>query len=442
MSVFTDFLNRDIKLFGNQKQIIQEQKPQNKGIRTFAKTVPEYTQETYSQQFANYETIYGSQSVTFAVIDGLYESTIFNRLVNKIVSDAVPEVYTIQIVDLDGNSIPELEQLCRALHANVTRTSLRNIFRDALIYGSCVSYLNFENDILTEIFNLDIQKIEPQMGSDGTLEAWIDKRGATDITVPVDETVFTTWDPKTGELFGRSILGPVIHILHLFLNTELNLAEIVDKFVTPIIAWVIETDNEGITNQAITDLMNSIANQYEQGNDIVISSNVKPEIIGAAKNQFDLVPIFHQLKETLGIAFGIPFPILGGKADNLSSSTVQLKTYLAQIGDYQRMVSDALITGLYKPFLEKQGKIMGIDYLNIYLNFPIPSIDTPSEAIKWILPALREGLITRDEARAKLGLRGVPLPLSEIQIADSSSMNQSIADNSTKDGRGDPNVQE
>jgi len=400
----------------------------------FAQNVRQYTKESYSQQFVNYRNIAGQQSISIDIIDGLYDSTIFNRLLNKIASDAIPDMYTIQIVDVDGNRLTDLEQECRVMHANLTRQNLRYIFRDMLKYGSTCTYIgDFQDGVLQEPFNLDIQNVEPKINtSEGTIDAWVYNDGDNEIEIPPEQIMFFALDPLTGEIFGRSMLGPIIHILHLFLNTELNLSEIVDKFVIPILSWIVK--DESVNDQKLTQLANSIMNQYQQGDDIILAGDISTEVIGAAQSQFDLVPILHELKETLGI-MTVPFQILGGKADNLSSSTVQLKTYLQQIGDYQSIVSDGLVRNLYKPFLTSLGKESGLDYQNIYINFPRITIETPSESIKAIIPAVQAGLMDREEARSDIGLRGVPVPIDEIEITQ-----LQVQAPQNKDGRGgDPN---
>lgn len=418
------------------QMIIQEKKEQkNKKMNVaFASNVRQYTKDSYSQGFANYKNIAGEQSISIELIDGLYESTIFNRLVNKIASDAIPDMYTIQIVDVDGNRLTDIEQECKVMHANLTRQSLRSIFRDMLKYGSACTYIGeFEDGILQTPFNLDIQNVEPQINEkEGIIESWIYNDGDEELEIPPEQIMFSALDVPTGEIFGRSLLGPIIHTLHLFLNTELNLSEIVDKFVIPILSWIVKDPD--VDDAKLVQLANSIMNQYQQGDDIILAGEIDTEVIGAAQSQFDLVPILHELKETLGI-LTVPFQILGGKADNLSSSTVQLKTYLQQIQDYQSIVSDSLVHGLYKPFLTSLGKEIGVDYQNIYINFPRITIETPSESIKAIVPAIQSGLMTREEGRSDIGYRGVPVPIDQIEITGAN-----VEAPQNKDGRGmDPN---
>ena len=62
-----------------------------------------YEERTYSQKFSSYTDIYGAEDLDYDLIDGLYHSTILNRVLKKIASDSVPEMFRVQILDLEGN---------------------------------------------------------------------------------------------------------------------------------------------------------------------------------------------------------------------------------------------------------------------------------------------------------------------------------------------------
>ena len=90
----------------------------------FAADVKKHPESTYAQNFATYNDIYGSTDVDYDLIDGLYHSTILNRVIKKISADAVPEMFKVQIIDLEGQRIPELEQLVVSYIAHLKRKHL------------------------------------------------------------------------------------------------------------------------------------------------------------------------------------------------------------------------------------------------------------------------------------------------------------------------------
>lgn len=398
---------------------------------TFATTVKEYSGDSYSQEFSKFKSIQGERNIDYDLIDGLYESTIFNKLINKMVSDVVSDFYSIQITDIEGNRLPDLELECKRYHSNIGKQNLKHILRETLKYGSSALYIGEkENDIISNPFSLELKNLEAQM-KDGELDFWKYNDGEEDLEILPEDIAFFANDVKTGELYGKSLLGPIIHTLHLFLNTELNLSEIVDKFVLPILVWTVKGDGE-VSDKKIMELANSIMQQYNQGSDIIVSEDIENSIIGANQHAFDLVPILHELKETLGI-MSVPFQIMGGKADNLSSSKVQFSSYLRTIKEYRDILTEGLISYLYKPYLESQGHIIGEDIGNVYINFPAISIETPGEAAAWVFPALREGLISREEARNAFGYGGLALDPSDVVVLSVPGDNPI-----DKSGKGDP----
>lgn len=401
----------------------------------FAASVKEYSSDSYSQEFSQFRSIQGERNIDYDLIDGLYESTIFNKLVNKIVSDTVSDFYSIQITDVEGQRLYDLETECKRYHSNIGKQNLKHILRETLKYGSSALYIGEkENDIISNPFSLELKNLEAQM-KDGVLDYWKYNDGEEDLELPPEDVAFFANDVQTGEIYGKSFLGPVIHTLHLFLNTELNLSEIVDKFVLPILVWTVKGEGE-VSDKKIMELANSIMQQYSQGSDIIVSEEIENSVIGANQHAFDLVPILHELKETLGI-LTVPFQILGGKADNLSSSKVQFSSYLRTIKEYREIITEGLINYVYKPYMEANGYIIGEDIGNIYINFPAISIETPGEAAAWIFPSLRQGLISREEARNALGYGGLALDPNDVIVL--SETDQGSVDNPVdKSGKGDP----
>ena len=392
----------------------------NKKIQKFSTDVSRLTKETYAQGFASYNDIYGSDDLDYDLIDGLYESTILNRLFNKIASNCVPDMYNVQIFDLDGNRMPDLELLCSQYHANLRRSQLKEIFVYMLLYGTIFTYIgDKENDRPDNIFNIHPQYVQPVI-KDGKIDSWTYSGGDSDVNVPKEDILCFAYDRGLDNVYGRSLLGSLVETLHLLLNTELNIAEIVDKFAVPIVHWLVEAEeDQELSDQELNDIVKSIQDQYEYSNDIISDARITTDVVGAAQGQYNLPEILQELKESLGI-LTLPFQLLGGKADNLSAIKVQVAQYLSDLQNYQLIVSDALIEQFYKPFLESQGKILGDDYLNIYLIFPVLSAEANSDAAAWIFPAVKYGLISRNEARAQLGYRGQAIDVADLEFVDSS----------------------
>ena len=126
-----------------RKDFILNKPPVPTGTRTysFSSDVKKHPKSTYSQKFAQYNDIYGAADLDYDLIDGLYHSTILNRVIKKISADAVPEMFKVQIIDLEGQRIPELEQLVVSYIAHLKRKHLNQLFNYTLRYGTGFLYI-------------------------------------------------------------------------------------------------------------------------------------------------------------------------------------------------------------------------------------------------------------------------------------------------------------
>ena len=392
-----------------------------KTVYTFASDVKKHKETQYSQNFASYTDIYGAEDLDYDLIDGLYHSTILNRVIKKISSDAVPEMFKLQVVDLEGNRIPEIEEACFMYTANLKRKHIKALFNNTLKYGTGFLYIgNKEEDQLVNMFLLHPKDLKPTMDeSTGEIKEWTYTTTDGDVVIPDEDLVRFAYDPDIGEVYGMSFCGKLVHTLHLLLNTELNLAEIVDKFAIPILQWLIEIgDDEELQEDELEGIVKSLQEQLEYSNDVVTTDRITTDTIGFNEHQYDMVTTLQALKESFGL-LTFPMSIIGGRADNLSAIKVQAAQYTNDLQDLQMDLSDELVEQLYEPFIrDVLGKVPGIDYANMYLVFPVLTTESNADVANWLFPAVRMGLITRDEARSQLKFRGKSMKLEEIEFID------------------------
>lgn len=408
-----------------RKDFILNKRPIPTGTTTytFASDVKKHPKTTYSQGFAQYNDIYGSADLDYDLIDGLYHSTILNRVIKKIAADAVPEMFKVQIVDLEGQRIPELEQIVTTYLAHLKRKHLNQLFNYTMRYGTGFLYIgNKEEDQLTNMFCLHPKNLKPVIDeSTGEIKEWTYKTQDGDITIPVEDVFRLPYDADIGEVYGMSFLGKLVQTLHLMLNTELNLAEIVDKYAIPILQWLVEVgDDEEVEDDELYAIFESIQEQFEYSNDVITTSRITTDVVGFAQSQYDMESTLSQLKESFGL-LTFPMAIIGGKADNLSAIKVQASQYVGDLRDIQMLFSDEFIEQVIEVFLEAQGKRPGIDYATIYFVFPVLTTESNADIATWLFPAIRHGIYSRDEARAQLGLRGQAVPIEELDFIDPSA---------------------
>lgn len=394
--------------------------PNGRTVYNFASDVKKHPKTTYSQNFATYNDIYGSEDLDYDLIDGLYHSTILNRVIKKISADAVPEMFKVQVVDLDGQRIPELEQLVSTYIAHLKRKHLNELFNYTLRYGTGFMYIgNKEEEQLVNMFCLHPKDLKPVLDeSTGEIKEWTYSTQDGEIPIPAEDIFRLPYDPDIGEVYGMSFLGKLVQTLHLMLNTELNLAEIVDKYAIPILQWLVEVgDDEEVEDDELYAIFQSIQDQFEYANDVITTSRITTDVVGFAQSQYDMESTLSQLKESFGL-LTFPMAIIGGKSDNLSSIKVQAAQYVNDLRDLQISFSDEFIEQVIEVYLEKEGKKPGIDYATIYFVFPVLTTESNADIATWLFPAVRHGLYSRDEARAQLGLRGQAIPVEELDFID------------------------
>ena len=372
----------------------------------FASDVKKYKESRYSQNFAEYSDIYGQDNVNYDLIDGLYHSTILNRVIKKISSDAVPEMFKIQIVDLEGN--------------HLKRKHINQMFNYTMRYGTGFLYIgNKQEDQLVNMFCLHPKDLNPIMDeSTGEIKEWEYQTREGIIVIPDEDLLRFAYDPDIGDVFGMSFVGKLVQTLHLMLNTELNLAEIVDKYAIPILQWLVEIgDDEEVEDDELYGIVQSLQEQLQYSNDIVTTSRITTDVVGFAQSQYDMESTLAQLKESFGL-LTFPMAIIGGKADNLSAIKIQASQYVGDLKDLQMSFSDETVEQIIEPFLESQGKMAGVDYSNIYLVFPALTVESNADIATWVLPLVRHGIISRDEARGQFGFRGKALEIEELDFID------------------------
>ena len=390
-------------------------------VYTFASDVKKHKETQYSQNFSSYNDIYGAEDLDYDLIDGLYHSTILNRVIKKISSDAVPEMFRLQVIDFEGNHVEDIEEACFIYTANLKRKHIKAFFNNTLRYGTGFLYIgNKEEDQLVNMFLLHPKDLEPVMDEKtGEIKEWTYTTTDGEITIPDEDLVRFSYDADIGEVYGMSFCGKLVHTLHLLLNTELDLAEIVDKFAIPILQWLIEIgDDEELQEDELEGIVKSLQTQLEYSNDVVTTDRITTDTIGFNEHQYDMVTTLQALKESFGL-LTFPMSIIGGKADNLSAIKVQAAQYTNDLQDLQMDLSDELVEQLYEPFIQNVlGKKPGIDYANIYLVFPVLTTESNADTATWLFPSLRMGLINRDEARAQLKFRGKAMKLEDIEFID------------------------
>ena len=122
-------------------------------------------------------------------------------MLRKIASDAVPEMFTIQVVDMEGKRIPEIEQECFRYTAALKRKHIKEIYLTQMKYGTAFLYIgNKEDDRLVNLFSIHPKDIKPEINeSDGEIEKWVFKGGDSDVDIPPEDILCLPYDRQIGD---------------------------------------------------------------------------------------------------------------------------------------------------------------------------------------------------------------------------------------------------
>lgn len=369
----------------------------------------------------SFKTTDFARTITYDLIDSVYDRTILKKIITKYKFSIVPNYFQVQVENLDGTRNEELERLITPISSIITRDLLMNAVKGFFLYGTSIIYKGDVNERgeYNQLFLLRIQDLEPEYDWEDTHQLVGFKYYYKNeyVFIPLDDVAIFANDPAVGELFGTGLLNNLFETLNQFLNDKLGLTEILDRYALPLVQWAVDVSDAGFLSEddIIAKTRETLYEQLEFGDDIVSDARIEPKIIEFSNISENLLGILQEARKDLGI-LSIPEPLLGGTISNLSGGKIQQAVFNDEVRGYQAILNDFVVNEFYLPFLRKQGYVQNEDFKQVYMNFPLQTSELPSDAIIWIKQAIEMGIMTFDEARATLGLRGkAPLTTPELE---------------------------
>ena len=339
---------------------------------------------------------------TYEFLDKIYENTIMNKIISKLVDNTIPNVLIFNVEDDKNNTIAEAEKLIRPISKKITRKLLKELLRNYFLYGTGVLFQSMPKNGETELISLHPKYLDPYIDHRGILKYYTYDDGYRSYKLPTELVHVLAKDPRPNELFGKSILNYTARTLTNLMNNQLDLTEILNRYAIPMIQWAIdlETVQTQDTDDIIAKIKEDLAKDLDAGDDIVSDARLSANIIEPQQASTSLVQILDATRKDLS-TLTIPQALIGGDADNLSASKVQISVFYQEINSYRATLNDFLVEELIRKSLPEQ-----YQDANIFLSFPLLNFELPSESIIWVKTALELGLITFDEARSVLGFKG------------------------------------
>lgn len=339
---------------------------------------------------------------TYEFLDKIYENTIMNKIISKLVDNTIPNTLIFNVEDDNNNTIKEAEEIIKPVSKKITRSLLKEFLRNYFLYGTGVLFQSSPKNGDVELISLHPKYLDPYIDSKGILKYYTYDDGYRTYKLPKDLVYVFAKDPRPNELFGTSILNYTARTLTNLMNNQLDLTEILNRYAIPMIQWAIdlETVQTQDADDIIEKIRESLAKDLDAGDDIVSDARLSANIIEPQQATSSLVQILDATRKDLSI-LTIPQALIGGDADNLSSSKVQISVFYQEINSYRATLNDFLVEQIIRKTLPEEYRDA-----NIFLSFPLLNFELPSESIIWVKTALEAGLISFDEARAVLGFKG------------------------------------
>jgi hypothetical protein len=370
-----------------------------------------------SKSFSTYKTVVGDTSITYDILEGLYRRTIMKKVIGKLAGDATRLGFTPHCVSIDGTPNEQAQVIAEEVKRLVTRRVLRAMYRDMQLYGDAFIYKNKGTPAngtigIDDIWCINPRYIEPDVKNMKLVGWTYSSQEGQQIPLSFDQLIHIPNEPITGQLFGNSMMEPVLQPLNLILNSQLNSAVILDRFALPLIHWQLDSKHER-RKTPLPEIIKFIQNmgKMTSGSDFVSDSSVATDIIGAKDKMIDFSPMLDKIDNYFFSTAGIPGSILGMPADNLSAITRQLQTYYDNIFDMQENAADYLITDLFWPEMVSQN-IQNLG--QIYFSYAKPMIEQESRIATWVDTMTKDGIISKKQGLAALGFSGEPPAEPEV----------------------------
>ena len=375
-------------------------------------TIARYKPDTvYNRLYGN---PYAPTRLTYQIIEGLYETTVLNAIIQTLIANIIPPYFTLTVESLDRKPMPELEAECAKISQIINRSHLSNLELWHLLHGTAYEYcgnVDEEGDI-EQIFLLDPRDIVPKyydIGSPnyGEIEYWIYNYNGQVVHIPPEDIKLYAYDPKIGSMFGRSIVTSMQTTLVEFLNNRRDLAEVLNRYAIPIVQWAVDVNDVAVNDQDsfIKRIEGELRRQLSAGDDLVLDGRIEARSLSFSSDVGHLIDILDASRRDLGM-LGVPESLMGGQISNLSGGKTQAAVFMTKVNQYRAVLNDYLAEEHYIPHLLKKGYKRGVDYHNVYIAFPRATTELPSDKIIELKTSVEMGFITPNEARLELGYRG------------------------------------
>lgn len=350
---------------------------------------------TYKDYLLNSEA-----QMNFTILEGLYQKTVMFRIVEKLTGDILSGPYTIETGNDTG------DEIIKTMMKSWSIEEQKNSMRDTFVYGNSFDQIGWAVDDknVVDICEMSVNYTTPKIDNDNRLEGYEYVDSSTFLE-PRDVLHLTHCRPKA-ELYGMSLLMPAASVLNLLLNSNMNVAILIDRYAVPIIHWMLDAGMEGpggkakkVTGEQILEFLQSLR-KMKSGEDLATDKSVEAKVLGLESSVWDFDQAVEFLNEQFHAICGVPAMLLGYGGTNKEISTRQMKMYYDTIKGLQLDRGQQLLSNLVEPVLLANG----ITDYDLAVHYPLLEIEERSERVVWAKEMYAVGAITLGEYRVIMNL--------------------------------------
>lgn len=214
-------------------------------------------------------------------------------------------------------------------------------------------------------------------------------------------------DPEPGEAYGTSILEATKDILAIYVGMREDIAMIIKNYAAPMILFRIGTELIPASPNTVTTFRDALMNQMETSSNIVTSTMVQADIIGAGKQVMGMEKYFQQMLNLVFGSFGLPEVLVGqGNETTEATAKMQLEALSKQVKTIHQNTKDSIELKLFaKLSVDKWEHQLTPADMDKIPEFWFGPIETEEDKRMRLENAFRFGLTARQEYRKEYGMK-------------------------------------
>jgi len=229
----------------------------------------------------------------------------------------------------------------------IEKVNFNHTIKDAMIqmqiYGN--AYLDISQTDMPKFLpvNTVSVSVSTEENSDGEVEGYVQKVNSREpIPFEKDELVHFKWNNESGldgGFYGISDMKAATTTLRRLLNFQEDMGEAIHRFASPLIHWIIGTEESPGTESQVSAFKSSLADR-EHGGDLITSFGVDSKAIATDLRMIQPDGILEHFENQLIAAFQVPeIFIRGGKTANKATADVELQAFDRRVKAIRNVVT-------------------------------------------------------------------------------------------------------